>query len=243
MNAAPADQLRLLDLAALDTRRTQADAARRNPPQAARVQELVALRQSLSHELSNRRGAVDDLQAELRRIEADVAVVTARRARDDELLRTTTSAKDAVGIEHELASLRRRQNELEDAQLVLMEDLEAAELAVAEQEALIATTNEEGAQLSGAAKLHVAEASALHDQLTRDRAAVAAGVPGPLLALYEKLSERSAGAALVQGRTCLGCHMMLSGTDLNRLRQAEDDAVVTCPECGCILVRTSESGL
>ena len=37
--------------------------------------------------------------------------------------------------------------------------------------------------------------------------------------------------------------MVLAGTDLQAIRQAAEDAVVTCPECGCILVRTEESGL
>ena len=37
--------------------------------------------------------------------------------------------------------------------------------------------------------------------------------------------------------------MVLAGTDLQVLRQAAEDHVVTCPECGCILVRTEESGL
>nr|WP_240949020.1 C4-type zinc ribbon domain-containing protein [Microbacterium sp. CFH 90308] len=37
--------------------------------------------------------------------------------------------------------------------------------------------------------------------------------------------------------------MVLSGSDLNTLRHAAEDAVVTCPECGCILVRDEESGL
>jgi predicted nucleic acid-binding Zn-ribbon protein len=243
VNAAPADQLRLLDLAAIDTRRTQADAARRNPPQAGRVRELATERQSLSRELSQRQGVVDDVQTELGRIESDVAVVIARRTRDNELLRTTSSAKDATAIEHELASLQRRQNELEETQLDLMERLEAAQAAVAEQEAAISAANAENETLTGAAEQHVAEAAARLDQLARDRAAVATTVPADLLALYEKLAERSAGAALVQARTCLGCHMMLTGSDLNTIRQAADDAVVTCPQCDCILVRTSESGL
>lgn len=243
MNAAPADQLRLLDLAATDTRRTQADAARRNPPQAARLRELAGERQALSRELGQRQGVVDDLQAELRRIESDVAVVQARRHRDNELLRTTSSAKDATAIEHELASLQRRQDDLEETQLDLMERLEGAQVAVDEQQAVITAAAEEYATLTGAAEQHIAEAVTRLEQLVRDRAAVAASIPGALLAMYDKLSERSAGAALVQARTCLGCHMMLTGSDLNVIRQAAEDAVVTCPQCDCILVRTSESGL
>ena len=37
--------------------------------------------------------------------------------------------------------------------------------------------------------------------------------------------------------------MVLSGTDLQTLRSTAPDVVATCPECGCILVRTEESGL
>jgi predicted nucleic acid-binding Zn-ribbon protein len=243
VNAAPADQLRLLDLAALDTRRTQAEAARRNPPQAARMRELAAQRQVLSRELAQRQGAVDDLQAELRRVESDVAVVEARRSRDEQRLATTSNPKDATALEHELVSLKRRQNELEETQLELMERLETAQAAVEEQQTAIAAATSESEALTGASEQHIAEATTRLEQVARDRAAVAGDLPDALLSLYEKLSERGPGAALVQARTCLGCHMMLTGSDLNVIRQAADDAVVTCPQCDCILVRTPESGL
>ena len=93
------------------------------------------------------------------------------------------------------------------------------------------------------AKRAVAEATASLEASTRDRAAVAASVPADLLALYDKLATRGAGAAVLRARTCEWCHMVLSGTDLNTLRRAPEDEVVTCPECGSILVRTGESGL
>ena len=124
-----------------------------------------------------------------------------------------------------------------------MENLETAERAVAEQEALIADTNAEGARLTADGKKAVAEAQAAHDAATRDREAVAAQVPGDLLALYERLASRGTGAALLVQRTCEGCRMMPSGTDLGTMRQAADDDVLFCPECGCVLVRTEESGL
>lgn len=243
MNASPADQRVLLEVAALDARIRQAEHARVNPPQAARVQELLAQRQTLSQELSVRLGARDDLRAEIARIESDVAIVDARRVRDTERLAQTSHAKEAQGYESELAALARRKSDLEDAELEVMDRLEQADAAVAAQESLIASTNEEGAELSAAAKRLVAEATATIEAATRDRAAVAAGVPADLLALYERLAARGTGAAMLRARTCEACHMVLSGTDLQSLRAAADDAVVTCPECGSILVRTEESGL
>ncbi|WP_106813982.1 zinc ribbon domain-containing protein [Microbacterium timonense] len=243
MKASPADQRRLVDVAQLDARIRQADNARKNPPQAARVQELLARRQELSQELTTRLGVRDDLRTELSRIESDVAVVDARAARDAERLAASSNPKEAQGLESELAALARRKSDLEDAELGVMERLEIADAAVAEQEALIAATNAEGAELSAEGKRAVAEANAAFDAATRDRAALAGSVPGELLALYDRLSVRSAGAALLWRRTCEGCHMVLAGTDLNALRQAAEDDVVTCPECGCILVRDDESGL
>ena len=68
-------------------------------------------------------------------------------------------------------------------------------------------------------------------------------MPADLLAYYEKVAARSSGAALLRRRTCEGCRMVLAGTDLQVLRQAAPDQIVTCPECGCILVRGEDSGL
>jgi predicted nucleic acid-binding Zn-ribbon protein len=243
VNASPADQRSLLELAELDVRIRQAETARKTPPQAARVQVLLAQRQTLSQELSARLGVRDDAAAELKRIEADVAVVDARAARDAERLRTVSNPKDAQGLESELASLSRRKSDLEDIELEVMERMETAGAAVAEQEALIAETNAEGASLSAAAKEHVAEATARLEAASRDRTAVVATIPADLVALYDRLATRSAGAALLRRQTCEGCRMVLSGTDLAALRQTAADVVATCPECGCILVRTEESGL
>jgi len=243
VNAPPAQQRRLLDLAALDTVIRQSEHARSHPAQADRVRELIAQRQELTRELTLRQGVRDDLKAELGRIESDVAVVDARRERDQERLAAATSPKDAQGLESELVSLARRKSDLEDAQLEVMERLETAEAAVTEQEDLLAAVNEEGARLSAEAKAAVADATARLEQAGRDRAAVASELPADLLAAYDRAAERSAGAALLLRQTCEGCRMVLSGTDLNAVRQAAADAVVLCPECGCILVRTEESGL
>lgn len=243
MKATPADQLLLLDLVRLDAQARGAEAAKRNPAQAARVQELLARRQALSVELTGLLGVRDDIQAELARIASDVAVVDARAARDAQRLAATSSAKDAQGLEHEIASLTRRKSELEDGQLASMERLEAAEAAAAAQQALIAEVNAEGGRLSAEGKAAVAEAQSRLDAANRDRAAIAARVPADLLTRYETLAERTPGAGLLTRRTCGGCHMELSGSDLKVIGQAAEDDVVTCPECGCILVRTDESGL
>ena len=243
MKANPEHQRVLLDIADVDRRMARAEIARTRPPQAERIAELVTLRQEQLRELTRLAGVRDDVQAELLRVESDVAVAEQRRARDAERLATSSNPKDAVALEQELASLARRLSDLEDAQLDVMGRLEEAESALAAQQALIDTTTAEGAALSSEAKALIAVATTETENLARDRAALADSVSPSLLAEYDRRATRAIGAALLRRGTCEGCRMVLSGTDLNTIRQAAPDDVVSCPECGCILVRTEESGL
>ncbi len=243
VNASPENQRTLLDIADLDRRIAQTERARTKPSQAGRITELVAIRQEQLRELTALAGTRDDVRTELKRLESDVAVVEARRNRDAERLAASTNSKDAQALEHELASLARRQSDLEDAELDVMGRLEEAEAALAAQQALLDTTTAEGAALTAQAKADVAAATELGAQLARDRAAVAEGVAPELLAEYARRAANSAGAALLTRGTCEGCRILLPSTDLNDIRRAADDLVVSCPECGCILVRTEESGL
>ncbi|GAA2918304.1 putative nucleic acid-binding Zn-ribbon protein [Microbacterium keratanolyticum] len=243
MKANPEHQRVLLDVADIDRRTAQAEHARSHPPQAARVSELMAIRQEQLRELTVATGARDDARTELGRIESDVKVVEQRRERDAARLAASTNPKDAVALEHELASLARRQRELEDAELEVMARVEDAEAAVAAQQALIDVTTAEGAQLSTEAKAHIAAAEKEHGELARDRAALTAELPPALLSDYERRATRTAGAALLRAGMCEGCRIVLSGIDLNRIRQQAADDIVSCPECNAILVRTEESGL
>ena len=109
---------------------------------------------------------------------------------------------------------------------------------------LIAETNAEGSTLSAEAKRVVAEATAAFEAATRDRAAVAAASargPGRLL---RHASPRAAPARLCSAAAHARAAAWCSPAPIcRRCGRRAEDAVVTCPECGCILVRTEESGL
>ncbi len=241
MIADPRDQRRLLEVAALDERIRRVEATRRHPPQDAALAEVSARASARSAELARCQSEADAAVAELARIEADVAVVQARRRRDDGLLSGTTAAKDAIGLQHELVSLGNRLRDLEDAQLEAMQAAEDAAAAVAEQERALAEDLAARVDLESARRAALREAERELTELSSTRSAVTAAIPGPVLDLYQRLAARGPGAAELVGPTCGGCHMVLSGTDLNAIRQSPSDLIVTCPECGCILVRGDES--
>jgi predicted nucleic acid-binding Zn-ribbon protein len=243
----PALQQRLLELQAVDSRLAQVDHQRRNLPQLAVISELDASLAALGDRIIAAETEVTDLQRAQTKAETDVEQVRARSERDQELLNSgrITAPKELENLQHEVASLGRRQSELEDVELEVMEQLEGAReyLAglTAERELLVARRSVAVEERDAA----FAKADAESADLRADRADIAPGIPADLSALYEKLRADNAGigAAALRQRRCEGCRMELTPIDLGRIREAPEDEVLRCEECRRILVRTAESGL
>lgn len=243
MKAAPADQRLLLDIADLDRRLARAKDAKENPPQTARVRELVQERSVASRALAEVVGVRDDLRTEITKVESDVQIAEARRERDRNRLEEATDLASIKALESEIEALGRRLDSLETAQLELMEKIDPAEAAVAEREGAVQAIIAEGQRLSAEGKEGVVAATRELTELERDREAVSSRVSADLLAMYDRLQARGTGAALFRRGVCEGCRMALAPSDLAALRSTPDDEVALCPECGGILVRTEESGL
>lgn len=244
LKAAPADQELLLELQDHDTRLQRLDHQLRNLPEIAVLAQLDGEAQEVRRTLVERAGRLEDAQAELGRVEADVAVVAARIERDQGRLQASSSVKDVQALEQELAALARRQDELEEIQLVVMERVEGYENDVAatrgaleQLETRIAETT--AARDAGAASLEQERAN-----VVTDRATIAQRVPGELLALYEKQRARyGAGASHLRGGVSSASGVALNANDLGAVRSAAPDDVLLCPDSNAILVRTAESGL
>ena len=246
MNAESARQLRLLDLQAIDTRLDQIGHARTHLPQLAELADLLGKARLIDDQLVRSRTELDDVQREVAKAEADVQLVRDRAARDQARLDAGTgTAKDLQAIQHELTSLARRQSELEDIELEVMERAEAAESDVAELE------RGRGELTERITALEVARDEAL---ARLDREAADIGAPRPtvvdevgadLVTLYEKIraANGGTGAAALRQRRCGGCQLELNPVEIQRLRVAPEDEVLRCEECRRILVRTAESGL
>ncbi|MGW9630973.1 zinc ribbon domain-containing protein [Agromyces sp. NPDC055520] len=245
MKASPAEQEQLLRLQSLDTRLTQLAHRLGSLPQAAPLAELAARDQAVRGTRAEALGTLEDARLELKRLESDVAVVEARIARDGERLQHTSSVKDVAALEAELGSLRRRLNDLEEQELVVMERVEEADVAVSSIDLQRDAIVTEVAALEAERDEAAGGLGVEREQTERDRAVVAEGVAEPLLAFYEQRRVRGGGvgAALLRARTCGGCGITLTGSDLEAVRRSAPDEVVLCPECDRILVRTDESGL
>jgi predicted nucleic acid-binding Zn-ribbon protein len=138
--ADPTAQRTLLKVQALDTRSQQLAHARKTLPQHAELTRLDGLLAALDTRLVNARTALSDVQSEVARAESDVQLVRDRAARNRGRLDAGTgTAKDLQAIQHELESLARRQADLEDIEIEVMERAETLESEVAELERQRAT--------------------------------------------------------------------------------------------------------
>ncbi|GAA1062183.1 zinc ribbon domain-containing protein [Agromyces bracchium] len=245
MKASPADQEQLLRLQAIDTRLQQLAHRLRSLPQTAELASLGERDTAVRGRRAEAIGTLEDARTELGRIESDVEVVEKRIARDGDRLTHTSSMKDVQALESELVSLRKRLSDLEDAELIVMEKVEAAEAHVAEIDRERAELAESTAALEAARDEAAGGLGTEREQAERDRATIASTLPDDLLRFYEDRRVRGGGigAALLRQRTCGGCTITLTGSDLEAVRRAADEELVQCPECDRILVRTGESGL
>lgn len=170
-----------------------------------------------------------------------------RSARDQKRLDSgqVTNPKDLENLQSEIASLAKRQGDLEDVVLEVMERHEAATERAAElaQRVEAVQAKAEDAVTRRDAALEEIDGEA--GTVSGERETVAGTVPADLLKLYEKIREQQGGvgAAKLFQRRCEGCRLELNITELNEVREAPEDAVLRCENCRRVLVRTPESGL
>lgn len=170
-----------------------------------------------------------------------------RAARDQQRLDSgaVSSPKDLESLQHEITSLAKRQGDLEDVVLEVMERREAAQERAAELTERVSSVQAKTDDATARRDAALAELDAEIASATKEREIVAGSVPADLLKLYDKLraQQGGVGAARLYQRRCEGCRLELNITEVNEVKAAAPDTVLRCENCRRILVRTSESGL
>ena len=117
----------------------------------------------------------------------------------------------------QVAGLDDEDTEATAARQALVEEIEAA------QQALAAAERDIDAQLA---------------QVADRRSDALSGVPAAMLRRYEDLRRKLGGVAVarLEGGRCLGCHLALSTSELDRIRRAAS-TIVECEHCSRLLVR------
>ncbi|MEU9094331.1 zinc ribbon domain-containing protein [Streptomyces sp. NPDC087901] len=247
MNAAPADQIRLLDVQALDQRLSQLAHRRNSLPEHAEIESLTADLAQLRDLLVASTTEESDTAREQTKAEHDVDQVRQRASRDQQRLDSgaVTSPKDLESLQREIVSLAKRQGDLEDVVLEVMERRESAQERVAELTDRVAAVQAKADDATARRDAATQEIDTETATVTKEREVVAGSVPADLLKLYDKLRSQQGGvgAARLYQRRCEGCRLELNITEVNDVKAASSDTVLRCENCHRILVRTADSGL
>jgi len=188
-----------------------------------------------------------DLKLNLLKAESDVEQVVSRSRRDQERLDSgaVSAPKELESLQHEIGTLAKRQAELEDIELEIMQAYENAQQAVTD---LLASEIETTEKLTSVAQSRddlFTDIDFEINSLTGQRMEIANQLPADLISLYDKIraDQGGVGAALIHRGSCQGCHITIDAQEIDQIRKMSADAIARCDQCRRILVRTAESGL
>ncbi|MHB1786410.1 MAG: zinc ribbon domain-containing protein, partial [Acidimicrobiales bacterium] len=149
-----------------------------------------------------------------------------------------SASRDLQAMASEVKALEAKRSDLDDQALALLEELEPIE---AELNVLATDRRPLEEEVANALAALAAAESLLDVEIQAERQArdsAASGLDPELLARYEKLRQRlgGVGAARLVNGSCSGCHLAFSAAELNQIQRSPKDVVITCEQCGRILV-------
>jgi uncharacterized protein len=232
---------RLLEVQERDSALDQLYYERETLPERATVASVEARLADLRARAAVLESRREELATSEQRLEDDITSVGDRIRRLERRMYggEVSASRELSAMAEEVQSLGRRRSSLEDREIELIEEREPVDrelAALATERAGFDQEIERGhAELSAAEA--VIDEKAAHELEARQ--AAASGLPSELLTEYERLRKRlgGVGAARLVNGSCSGCHLTLPATELERIRRAPPDALLTCEQCGRILVR------
>ena len=238
MRANLQDQKSLLEMAQLDIDLGRNASEKAKLLASTEIEVASDLALALSDQLIDARNKVGDLELELKRSENDLELVETRIAKDKQRLTTTSSPKDAQGIEHELTSLTKRKSELEDLELAVMEELEKVR---SELDAVSSNKQLAEAELSGLREKlasNLTELDSERSRLVASREKLIASLDPELAVVYQRKADRGSSVGRLIGRECGACRLSITATNLDEILALAPDEIAECPNCQALLVRS-----
>ncbi len=144
--------------------------------------------------------------------------------------------QDLLTLQRELAEVRERLGEADEAELGLMEEAEAAESSAGGAAAMVTQIEDERRASAGDERARLEALRAEITELERDRAAVAGALPAAELALYTRLATRLHPAITqLRGDSCGGCRLPLGVREVRAARGGSE--LIQCSNCDRVVVR------
>jgi predicted nucleic acid-binding Zn-ribbon protein len=240
MQASVAQQSLILEIQFIDNEIMQANTKLKSLPEIEQLLHIDKRITTATDELAVVKSEADQIALELRRGEVDVETVTDRIKKDEARLASgNATPKELEQLQHEVGTLKKRQESLEEIELEIMirsDAITSRSNTLTTDLASLQTLKDE---ISGRLKTATDEINKVIADRNTARNLVANQIEKPLLELYEKIRAASGGvaAAALVGNKCNGCNLAINAVEMERIKSLSKDELLRCEECRRILVR------
>ena len=240
MQASVAQQSLILEMQSLDNEIMQANTKLKSLPEIEQLLHIDKRITTATDELAVVKSEADQIALELRRGEVDVETVTDRIKKDEARLASgNATPKELEQLQHEVGTLKKRQESLEEIELEIMirsDAITSRSNTLTTDLASLQTLKDE---ISGRLKTATDEINEVIADKNTARNLVANQIEKPLLELYEKIRGNGGGvgAAALVGNKCNGCNLAINAVEMDRIKSLAKDELLRCEECRRILVR------
>jgi len=240
MQASVAQQSLILELQSLDNEIMQANTKLKSLPEIEQLLHIDKRIITATDELAVVKSEADQIALELRRGEVDVETVTDRIKKDEARLASgNATPKELEQLQHEVGTLKKRQESLEEIELEIMirsDAITSRSNTLTTDLASLQTLKDE---IAGRLKTATDEINKVIADKNTARNLVANQIEKPLLELYEKIRGNGGGvgAAALVGNKCNGCNLAINAVEMDRIKSLAKDELLRCEECRRILVR------
>lgn len=201
--------------------------------------ELIAIdekRRDLQARIQREQQEQDELRRRVNANELELKSMEERRRSAADAAVRASSVKEASQYQNQELQFGTRVQELEEDTLPLMESYE---VVTAELDKLTAELDALMPELETLRQAEAARVADIDERIAttnREREALAAGIDGSLLKLYEQIRKARRGVGLVEivdNASCGGCSVRLPIHVVQKARKGQ--GVTRCPSCGRIL--------
>ncbi len=240
MQASVDQQSLILELQLLDNEIMQANTKLKSLPE---IEQLLHIDKRITlatDELSTVKAEADQIALELRRGEVDVETVTDRIKKDEARLASgNATPKELEQLQHEVGTLKKRQEALEEIELEIMMRSDAIGARRDTLTTDLASLETLKSEINSRLATATAQINTLISDKNQARLLVVAKIEKPLIDLYEKIRAASGGvaAAALVGNKCNGCNLAINAVEVERIKSLSKDELLRCEECRRILVR------
>ena len=221
----------LINLQAIDTRiaALEADAARL-PKEIAAIH--AAVEEAKKH-VDQTKTRLDAARKDQRAKEKDLEVVQAKRSKNEARLYEVKTNKEYSAVLTEIEEIKQEKARMEEEVLVLMEAQERLTGEIREAETRFKQREGEGRGQEATLREQLRGIETELAAVRTERKELAAQLPAPILADYDRILRARAGLALVpvaKPNFCGACRMTITPQRLQELRA--QSSLIPCESCG-----------